>query len=598
MTRAAGIMLMTPGGQVLFLQRGRGGDYPGHWCFPGGRLKEGEDALDAAIRETAEEAGIKLGKDELKFWTRRVSDGVEFTTFITKSAKKVAPKLNYEHTGYVWAEPGEAPEPLHPGCMIALARLDMNELDIARAMAAGELASPHVYANVTLFNMRITGTGTAWRDKWGEYVWRDPSFYLNDDFLARCNGLQVILEHPRTKVLNTEEYKNRAIGAIMLPYIKGDEVWGIAKIYDAPAAELMAREQLSTSPAVVWRNPQEMNDRREMDDGSTVLVEDEPSLLDHLAICEKGVWDKGGEPAGIETLTEGTTIMADDKEKKGTGGTLDKLLAGLDAMNARMDTLNARLDAFEETKPPSAPPPPAAPPPAPAATDEKPEFAKPVPVGKDAAPVPPGGGAVPPPGIAPPPIPPATDAAPPPPEGEKKDEDEKKPPFAFDAASISRLQQQYEELKAMIPKGATDKDYDDFARVQAAADAVFQQFGQTAPRPMQGEIVIGYRKRLAGLLKEHDPRWKDVDLNAVATDEKAFGIIEEQIYKAAMDAAKNPASVPVGELRAVTTRRPTGHLETRFYGSPGAWMARHGPNRRFVTAIDTMRGGQPARLQG
>ena len=38
-------------------------DHPGQFALPGGRLEAGEDAVDAALRETEEEIGVHLGPD-------------------------------------------------------------------------------------------------------------------------------------------------------------------------------------------------------------------------------------------------------------------------------------------------------------------------------------------------------------------------------------------------------------------------------------------------------------------------------------------------------------------------------------------------------
>jgi hypothetical protein len=35
-------------------------------------------------------------------------------------------------------------------------------------------------------------------------------------------------------------------------------------------------------------------------DGSKFLIEGKPAVLDHLAVCTMGVWDKGQEPTGID----------------------------------------------------------------------------------------------------------------------------------------------------------------------------------------------------------------------------------------------------------------------------------------------------------
>jgi len=175
------------------------------------------------------------------------------------------------------------------------------ELDVARAIRDGELESPQRYENKWLFALRITGTGISYRPALDEYVYRPPEYYLNEEFLERCQGLPVIFEHPDKALLNTDEFRDRSIGSIMLSYIPEDapdEVWGIALIYDGDAAELMATTHISTSPAVGFGDKDQLKYFRARD-GSRLLIEGKPSQLDHLAVCEAGVWDKGGPPVGI-----------------------------------------------------------------------------------------------------------------------------------------------------------------------------------------------------------------------------------------------------------------------------------------------------------
>ncbi len=319
MIRAAGI-LFTCGDSALFLRRAESGDHAGEWCIPGGKLEDGEEAEEGAIRETYEEAGIHIKKDELSPWTRTLtpaepvlamegldlasSEAVDFTTLLVKVSHQFTPRLSNEHDGYAWSPITAPPQPLHPGCQITLDRFKMDELSVAQAIADGRLTSPQRYENVWLFAIRITGTGASYRHARQEFVWRDPSIYINDEFLARCNGLAVIWEHPEASLLDGEEFTNRIIGSIMLPYIpadKPDEVWGIAKIYDETAAQNMRDTQLSTSPAVNFADPTE-NDRVTLENGKVMLIEGKPSLLDHIAICENGVWDKGGDPTGVESV--------------------------------------------------------------------------------------------------------------------------------------------------------------------------------------------------------------------------------------------------------------------------------------------------------
>jgi hypothetical protein len=172
------------------------------------------------------------------------------------------------------------------------------EIDIARAIAAGELPSPQRWGNVWLFDLRITGTQKSYRPSLREHVWRDPSLYLTDEFLARCNGLPVVIDHPEGPMLDGKELHDRVIGTIFLPHVRGSEVWGVARVYDQAAAALMASEQLSTSPGVVF-SAASGNREVKLADGSTFLIEGKPAIIDHLAVCQAGIWDKGGPPSGV-----------------------------------------------------------------------------------------------------------------------------------------------------------------------------------------------------------------------------------------------------------------------------------------------------------
>lgn len=352
---AAGVLIIASDGKALFLKRGPKCPSPGTWCFPGGGIESGESALDAALRETEEETGCRLKADDLALWARRIAENedgeiVDFTTFIARNIEPFAPQLGPkdapESVAYAWAPPDQPPEPLHPGCRIALAKIGMDELGIARAIAAGELTSPQRYENVTLFDIRITGIGASYRRALDEFVWRDPSIYLNDEFLARCNGLPVIWEHPPGE-LDSKEFAARIVGTIFVPYLKNNEVWGVAKIFDATAVEMLTNEQLSTSPMVVLAEAE--SEKLKLEDGSTLLVEGKPSLLDHLAICELGVWDKGGPPTGVSST--GVEDMPEEKageEHREDHGRADAAVhEKLDKIMGRLDSAHTRLDALE-----------------------------------------------------------------------------------------------------------------------------------------------------------------------------------------------------------------------------------------------------------
>ena len=61
---AAGIL--TRGGRVLICQRQEGGAFPLKWEFPGGKLRDGESAEAALVRELGEELGIAVDTGTLE----------------------------------------------------------------------------------------------------------------------------------------------------------------------------------------------------------------------------------------------------------------------------------------------------------------------------------------------------------------------------------------------------------------------------------------------------------------------------------------------------------------------------------------------------
>ncbi len=269
---------------------------------------------------------------------------------------------------------------LHPGVGIALKRFQMDETEAARAVASGELESPHQFANSWYFSLRITGTEAAYREKHKEYVWRDPKLYLHQAFLDRCLGLPVIIEHPPKEMLDAKEYADRNIGSIVYAWIKDDEVWGVARILDGRAAQFMREHTLSTSPAVVFLDPA-VNTKVELDNKKHLLIEGKPALLDHLAVVAAGVWDKDGPPSGVEggppeakgdsgsgeaaDIRERALVMADEDKKEemkeeekdrkdddkrddaDAGEKLDKILTGIDSVHKRMDAHEERMDRVD-----------------------------------------------------------------------------------------------------------------------------------------------------------------------------------------------------------------------------------------------------------
>ena len=104
MIRAAGILFKSPEGRVLLLRRSGEGDAEGQWGTPGGKIEDGETPEQAAVRECFEEMKYRAGHAGT-LHSRRIKDGVDYTTFLRHVDDEFVPVLNAEHTAYAWIKP-------------------------------------------------------------------------------------------------------------------------------------------------------------------------------------------------------------------------------------------------------------------------------------------------------------------------------------------------------------------------------------------------------------------------------------------------------------------------------------------------------------
>jgi hypothetical protein len=179
-----------------------------------------------------------------------------------------------------------------------------SELAVAKMIAEGTMPSPSFHCGNAFFSLRLSGVGVAFRPSRNEFVYRPPEIWLSDEMLDRVRGLPVIVQHPPDQQLNGDELAKRVIGTIIHSYIEGDNLMGIARVIDSDAADMIARHGADTSPAVVFQNGGD-NITLDVGDGDVMLVEAEPSLVDHIAVLPgpegRGVWGEGrGEDAGVE----------------------------------------------------------------------------------------------------------------------------------------------------------------------------------------------------------------------------------------------------------------------------------------------------------
>ncbi len=94
----------------LFLER------KSKWLdIPKGHIEKGEHAIDAAIRETEEETGLKVKPDRffrhlLKYWTRDGGQKAKktVTVYLAEVPANVKVKVSWEHEDYQWLDSDDA----------------------------------------------------------------------------------------------------------------------------------------------------------------------------------------------------------------------------------------------------------------------------------------------------------------------------------------------------------------------------------------------------------------------------------------------------------------------------------------------------------
>ncbi|HDS5937736.1 NUDIX hydrolase [Klebsiella quasipneumoniae] len=511
----------------------------GTWCQPGGTIEPGELAIDAARREVLEETGYQYDGP----LTPHSVHG-DYLTYRADVPEQFEAKINDESLAAGWFHIDDLPKPLHQPFAEMLAQQALNETDVAALIADGTLSSPQYFYNMWMFAIRVTGTGVTWRSADQEMTFRNPDDYLTPEFLQRVAGVPLIWLHPEKRTLDSDEFSKRVIGTLTNAWVadKG-EVWAVARVYDAEAAEIMATRQLSTSPTVKFSEVAQSI----IVDGQPLLVEPSPELLDHVAICEQGVWDKLLNPTGVKSDSIPKEAENMDKEELVAliNQTLDARMAKADSEAA---DLKAKADAEEAAKKEKA--------------DAEDEEAKEAKAKADAE----------------------EKAA-----KEKADAEAKEKADAEEAEKMakekadSQILQEIAELRSRIPTELSDEERNEVAEAQVKADSVFSSFGKRAPIPLSGEKPMAYRRRLMIQLQEHSPDYKAVDLSAIA-DSQLLSTAEKHIYADAQKAAS--LSVGPGQLREIKRADATGRQISTFEGDPAVTWAPFQSGKRQVTSFN------------
>ena len=80
-----GVVIINDGNEILLQKRSRFKKAnPSKWGICGGKVDLGETPIDAGVRETLEEIGIFLNKDELKFLSMDTNEKAHFTVYYVR----------------------------------------------------------------------------------------------------------------------------------------------------------------------------------------------------------------------------------------------------------------------------------------------------------------------------------------------------------------------------------------------------------------------------------------------------------------------------------------------------------------------------------
>ncbi|WP_080412592.1 hypothetical protein [Burkholderia ubonensis] len=140
-------------------------------------------------------------------------------------------------------------------------------------------------------------------------------------------------------------------------------------------------------------------------------------------------------------------------------------------------------------------------------------------------------------------------------------------------AEIAELKAKIAALEAAAKAAPVLSDEEEaaIADAQAHADSVYQLHGQRAPRPMERESLLAYRRRLAKGLQKFSDSQKDVKISAI-NDAQYLDYVEKQVYADAAKAAQSGITMKRG-LQKVEKRNQYGQISFEYVGDIGTWMA-------------------------
>lgn len=130
---------------------------------------------------------------------------------------------------------------------------------------------------------------------------------------------------------------------------------------------------------------------------------------------------------------------------------------------------------------------------------------------------------------------------------------------------------QLQERMDYLSRPRTGSDAIALEKAQTRADNVLRMHNTSAPPPVLGETPERYRQRLLSHIGRYTSAYRGTRFDSVQG--AVLDTVEDAVYTDARATARDPSTVPPGQLRAVEEQDAYGRTITRYVGDIGAFLS-------------------------